>query len=414
MLKAAILLSLIAGVQPAAFSEFIPQRHEALGSLFDGGKGPLPLALPPAFEAQAKRKDRPEAPTVAFHGLELKTFLFSSQPPKIADSIKAAVSRTGKTLKLALYSITLPELAEALIAARDRGVEVRLILDWSHVFPKEAGWDQEAEEAELMRSPVIDRLIQAGLEIRVLRGLAKRGLMHNKFALFDGELLETGSFNWTTHANTLNYENALFRADPSLLAGFARYWDWMWEQAKPLDEARGFPEAMGLPPSEGSPSLAFKGEAWPAYLFSPQGGAEEKLARAIGLCRSRVEIAMFSFFSTKIAQALSEAKERGVAVRLVLESSQTRGSPAVEILEKSGVPFRLLSGLGQGGVLHHKFALFDGELLETGSYNYSLNAEFNSFENLVFSTSRADLAGFEAEFEELYSPGQASGSGESP
>ena len=57
------------------------------------------------------------------------------------------------------------------------------------------------------------------------------------------------------------------------------------------------------------------------------------------------------------------------------------------------------------GVLHHKFGLYDGELLETGSYNYSVNANLNNFENLLFSTSSDDLAGYQAEFDSLYGLG---------
>jgi phosphatidylserine/phosphatidylglycerophosphate/cardiolipin synthase-like enzyme len=45
--------------------------------------------------------------------------------------------------------------------------------------------------------------------------------MHDKFAIFDGRLLVTGSYNWTESAEAANFENALFLDDPGLVARYA-------------------------------------------------------------------------------------------------------------------------------------------------------------------------------------------------
>ena len=57
--------------------------------------------------------------------------------------------------------------------------------------------------------------------------------------------------------------------------------------------------------------------------------------------------------------------------------------------------------MGSTGVMHHKFGIFDGEMLETGSFNYSMNATFHNFENAFFSTDPQDI-GDENEFQKLY------------
>ena len=44
---------------------------------------------------------------------------------------------------------------------------------------------------------------------------------HDKFAIFDGRLLVTGSYNWTSSAEAWNYENALFLDDPALITRYA-------------------------------------------------------------------------------------------------------------------------------------------------------------------------------------------------
>ncbi len=66
----------------------------------------------------------------------------------------------------------------------------------------------------------IPRLMAGGIEVRLLRGRG-RGIMHHKFAIFDGRLLVTGSYNWTGSAEAANFENALFLDDPGLVGRYA-------------------------------------------------------------------------------------------------------------------------------------------------------------------------------------------------
>lgn len=55
--------------------------------------------------------------------------------------------------------------------------------------------------------------------------------MHHKFAIFDGEILVNGSYNWTRSANDFNAENILVTGDPDLVAAFQREFDALWELA---------------------------------------------------------------------------------------------------------------------------------------------------------------------------------------
>lgn len=56
--------------------------------------------------------------------------------------------------------------------------------------------------------------------------------MHNKFAVFDGKLAVTGSFNWTTSADDYNFENALFLSDPAIVARIEEEFERIWSQAR--------------------------------------------------------------------------------------------------------------------------------------------------------------------------------------
>ena len=375
---------------------------------FDGGKN---------FETSPAEVPVPAAPAVAadgisFHGVALPGRAFS-QTDRIPDSLVAAIDATQSTLRLALYELSLPGVTDSIVKAKARGVDVKLVFDQGHGAG--AGAAQTGKPGA--PSPQFQQLLDAGVETRLLKGGGGIGIMHNKFAVADGELVETGSFNWSTAADEKNFENALFRDDASLATLYTSFWDWMWGLAKPVGETAapqdtGAAGSFGTPPSDPSPSLSYKGNAWPRASFSPQGGTEARLVDAIGRCERTLEIAIFSFYSSAVADAVAAAHARGVAVRVAADASQALHSPQVASLVSQGVELRLSSGRGGQGVLHHKFAIFDGEMLASGSFNFSQNAEKNNFENQLYSTNPADLSAYRTEFESVWAQAHVPASSE--
>lgn len=310
-----------------------------------------------------------------------------SRTDRIPASLVAAIDKTEKTLLLSIYDLKLPEVAGAILRAKARGVDVRLIYDQSHTNPV---------------SPEYQRLLDGGVPIRILKGGGSFGIMHNKFAVFDGELLATGSFNWTAAADEKNFENAIFRSDAALAAGFAKYWAWMWELAH--DPAAANAQAgpagagFGSPPSDPLKPVAFGGGNYPRYAFSPEGGVEDLLVDALSRAKRTIDVAIFSLYSQRVVDSLIAAKTRGVLVRVVADMSQSRRSQPVLALSQAGVGLRLSAGRGGTGVLHHKYVIVDGTLLMTGSYNFSANAELYNFENDLFTTALGEVAAYGGEF----------------
>ncbi len=357
--------------------------------------------LPSAFA-------RPAVPVVVFKGLTLKGVQFS-RADRIPASLVAAIDRTEKTLLLALYDLRLPEVAGALLRAKARGVDVRLIYDESHT-----GLDALGSSP----SPEYQRLVDGGVPVRILQGGGFFGIMHNKFAVFDGELLATGSFNWTPAADAMNFENAIFRSDAALAAGFMRYWSWMWGLAREPSSASAQAAAAGAgpgpPPADPLKPIAFAGGQYPRYAFSPRGGIEDLFVDAFGRAKRTIDVAIFSLYSQRAADALIAAQARGVVVRVAADVSQSRRSQAVLALADAGVALRLSSGRGGKGVLHHKYALIDGALLMTGSYNFSQNAELHNFENVLFTAAPGEVAAFGGEFAAVWVQAHAPAPGELP
>ncbi len=156
--------------------------------------------------------------TVAAPGTAPVEGPYFSDGDRVADRIIAAINRTQKFLHLAIYDLTQPEIAAALEAAHRRGVEVRIVAD-------ERQSHEPHSEIPYLRS--------RGLAVRLSRGYrGNRSIMHNKFAVFDGKLAETGSFNWTTSAESYNFENAVFISDPEVAARFEGEFERIWAQAQ--------------------------------------------------------------------------------------------------------------------------------------------------------------------------------------
>ncbi|MBI2386840.1 MAG: DUF1669 domain-containing protein [Elusimicrobia bacterium] len=353
---------------------------------------PVPLlpALPPPAPSFPAFAAIPAVPVVSFKGLSIKGVQFS-RSDRIPESLVAAIDRTDKTLLLAIYDLRLSEVADALLRAKARGVDVRMIYDEGHTKPAAPG-------AGSGPSAEYQALVDAGVPIKLLNGGGSYGIMHHKFAVFDGALLMTGSFNWTRAADTKNFENAVFKTDKALIEGFTRNWTWMWGLSK---------GGVGAPPADPLKPVSFAGGKYPRYAFSPQGGVEDLLVDAIGRSKRTIDVLIFSFYAQRVADALAAAKARGVVVRVVGDSSQSRRSQAMLSLSNAGVGLRLSSGRDGTGAMHHKYALFDGAMLMSGSYNFSQNAELYNFENDLFTTFPGEVAAFGGEFAAVWAQGHA-------
>lgn len=325
------------------------------------------------------------------------TFTFSGAPEvafsgrdDIAALLEGAIRASTSTVEIAVYGFTLPGVAQAIVDAKERGVKVRVICNESHLFTTRI-----SEQLQL--------LIDKGVDLRALRGVGRFGIMHNKLGIYDGRLVSAGSFNWAVTANEANSENAVFIRDPHSVEGYRKYFDWMWGFAKPVADGPGAPvKDYGPPPEDGTRPVQFNGMLLPAYSFSPGGRTEANITAAVNFAREKADIAVFSFYSTDIAQAVVNAHKRGVAVRVLVDRVQASQSEVGELLLKSGVPFRWSQGFAGKGVMHNKYAVLDSALVLTGSFNWSVNAQDNNFENVHYTAAPSMAAAFGAQFDRLF------------
>lgn len=119
-------------------------------------------------------------------------------------------------IRMMAYSFTAPDIMKALIAAKRRGVDVKIVVD-------ENGNTGRASRAAM------NLVTNAGIPLRVNSNYK---IQHDKVIIVDGRHVETGSFNYTASAEKYNSENAIVMWDAPELAGqYLKHWQSRWNQA---------------------------------------------------------------------------------------------------------------------------------------------------------------------------------------
>lgn len=137
------------------------------------------------------------------------------------------------------------------------------------------------------------------------------------------------------------------------------------------------------------------------HAFSPDQGATKLVISTINEAHSMIRVAAYTFTSLPIADALIEAKRRGVDVRVVLDKRQSHGRGNLfNYLVDNSIEVRKD---GHYAIMHNKFIIIDQEVLELGSFNYTKAAEKRNAENvLVIRDVPAMIKNYAAEWDKLW------------
>jgi phosphatidylserine/phosphatidylglycerophosphate/cardiolipin synthase-like enzyme len=128
--------------------------------------------------------------------------------------------------------------------------------------------------------------------------------------------------------------------------------------------------------------------SWTA-TFSPKGGCTEAVVREVKKARHEILVQAYSFTSKPIAEALIEAKTRGVSVTIVLDRSNEHESyTELHFFEQQGLA-PLVDG--QHAIAHNKVMIIDQKTLLTGSFNFTHQAEMENAENLLVIKGQPEL-----------------------
>ncbi len=130
-----------------------------------------------------------------------------------------AIDGARRTIRIQMYAFTARPILRALLRARARGVDVRVIVDHSQ-------FDDDRSD-----TAAVERLAAGGIPVLVD---TVPGLMHDKVTIIDGREVLTGSFNDTWSAEHRNAENLLVLRRPAVAASYLRNWRQAAHRSRPL------------------------------------------------------------------------------------------------------------------------------------------------------------------------------------
>jgi len=118
------------------------------------------------------------------------TVLYSLDKKQNDQALVGVIDGAQKYIYFAIYEFTKENIADALLRAKERGIDVRGIMD--------AGQSEDAPQAG-----IVGKLRSAGIPVEFQKH--EKGIMHIKMLVTDNAYA-LGSYNWTESATALNDE----------------------------------------------------------------------------------------------------------------------------------------------------------------------------------------------------------------
>lgn len=334
----------------------------------------------------------PPATSGAWYDLWFTTPQRSGVPPsgssgRLDEKLVGLLDGSRRSIDMAIYDLGLENVAEALVRAKKRGVDVRVVTDTDN-----------------MDRPIIRQLKAAGIPVVDDQ---RQAIMHHKFAVIDGATLVTGAWNFAERDTFRHNNHAIVVTNPELARNFSNEFEKMFSQRK-----FGPTKPKDVP----NPTVTIDG-ARIETRFASEGDVTPAIIGRINAARSSVAFMTFTFTDDQIGAALEQQARRGVGVWGVIETtgSETKFSQWGQLKgltsDAKGPPF---PGCGEGPpvvqdgnpfLLHHKVMVIDERTVILGSFNFTKQAaESNDEASLIIDDPRLARQ-FLEEFCRVYNQG---------
>ncbi|SFB92401.1 Phosphatidylserine/phosphatidylglycerophosphate/cardiolipin synthase [Halobiforma haloterrestris] len=344
-------------------------------------------------------------PVVTGDAAEATAFVLPDSPEIPLETIRSADER----LLLAGYTVTSDAVADELIAAAERGVDVAVLLESGPVggIPKDT-------------APVLERLENAGVDVRAIGGEGARYRYHHpKYAVADDRLLVTTE-NWKQSGvgGESNRGWGIVLEDETLAAELETVFETDFEGWDTRNGAEFRREASFVaddaPPRE-FPTVHDTAavELESAELLVAPDNAERRLVELIDEADDELLVVQGSIDpDARVLEAAVDAARRGVDVRILLDSTWYRedenAALATELERIAGneelpLEVRLVGDTDRFEKIHAKGLVIDREVAVVGSANWNDNAFRNNREVLVAAHGPEVAEFYAAVFEDDWS-----------
>jgi len=338
----------------------------AIYNLLSSGSGSQPAATQTA--------QLPSVPTVSSSGGSgqtpswLQVYFTNPNPPDqvgngIDQFVVLEINNAQKTVDVTSFDLNLPSFVNALVAAEERGVQVRVVYDG-----KEGNQTLDANQSPTGQEfDAIPILQKAG--IKLVDDGRSNGLMHDKIIIVDDRILFMGSWNMSYNDTFRNNNNLLRITDPTLIANYQAKFNELF-----VDQRFGTKAEVGAQ----TPQLNIDGVPVLNY-FSPVDHVTDKLVALVNGAQKSVRFIIFTYTDHDLANAMIGRFQAGVDVAGVIEN---RGASqgALVPLTCAKVPVKVD---GNKYTMHHKVIVIDDSIVVTGSFNFTKSADTINDDNVI-------------------------------
>lgn len=304
--------------------------------------------------------------------------------PNIVDTIISYIDLAQQTLDITMYEAENQPIVDAINAAYDRGVTVRVISD------------------DMGNNETFDNL---NSNISYLEGNAN-GIMHDKFFIIDREDINnswilTGSMNHTINNLGWDYNNIITIQDQTLARAYTLEFQEMWGSDGAQFDLNN--SKFGNEKSDNTPHHFSINNIPVELYFSPTDGTAQRITAAIDAAENELAFAILVFTENSLGTAVKNAYDRGVTTQGIIDYVEFNGSEYDYLLDNNIDVQDYQNDDGSqwpdGPTLHHKYAIVDyaqgsaNPLLITGSHNWSASANSIHDENtlLIYDHTLANI-----------------------
>lgn len=304
----------------------------------------------------------------------------STAVTEVEQTLLDLIHQADSSIDVALYEFNRVSIQEALIAAHQRGVSVRIVTDDDVLASGD--FSEMFEALELAGIPVVDD--------------SRSSLMHNKFFIFDESIVWTGSMNMTNTGFTLNQNNSLVIASSELAEIYQIEFEEMFIDGR-----------FGTAKLDNVDHHLLIADIPVEIYFSPTDLAMSQVISEVNEASESIYFSIFFLTNDDLRDALIAKMETGVAVYGVWDAVGAANFYSDdEALCEAGAQITIENFAGK---VHHKFMVIDPQendaTLITGSMNWSRAGDESNDENTLIihdvDLAEAYLTEYQTQFNAL-------------
>ena len=266
------------------------------------------------------------------------------------------INNSSQTIDMAVYGYSkVPKIENAITSAVKRGVKVRLVCD------------SDSKGGNIYNDTfVLKKLITNNSDDK--KSVEANSIMHNKFYIFDGKIVITGSTNLShTDMSGFNTNIMVSLNSPKAAQIYRQEFEQMYNGKYHNDKAKTINNAI---------SDKIK------VYFSPQDkGIQNAILPLINNAKNYIYIPTFVLTEKRVTNSLIQARNRGVDIKIIMDAlnASMRHTKHKE-LRQNGI---LVKTENYAGKMHAKTMIIDDRYVVIGSMNFSNSGENKNDENML-------------------------------